>query len=96
MDKFITRVPGGVSVRLHSNGEHLTVHPGKSVVLENFVGAHVTLSATDSCIHCEAKAPESIAPFTATFDLDDKELEPNIETLEAHIGQIRVAMNGRW
>ena len=95
---------GGVSVVLNQRGEVVLIPANQNIVLEDVLGARVSMRAEPSRVVCETAAPDSYGIVRSVIELVNEKLklshqdvdtfDREFENLEDMVGQIRVSLNG--
>jgi len=99
MDQFIERVDGGVSIALNQTGKRVTILTGKPVVLDQVLGSKLRVSVEPNGVTCETLTPEAETTFRWNFDMAGEQQfsrqDESANNLEAIVGELRVALNGK-
>jgi len=97
MDSFIKTGSGCIIVTLNSSGKEISVPINKSVEIKGDDGAKTVLSADSEGLNCKTEVPEEQAPFICKLRLPTVREGScsSFPDLEAMIGHIRTAANGR-
>ena len=103
MGKLIEWTNDGPAIIVNQRGERILLNPNVSYVIDDVVGARVSVKRTDGQVTCEAAVPESDGLFRWTFDMEGDDTDDTMgsreskgaRSLAALIAETRIELNGR-